>query len=144
MIRRPPRSTRTDTLFPYTPLFRSVSSSAGGCDFGSDPNIAYENQSVFWRPEVLPTVLHICPAPPGMTAWPLDATTLMSTSDMLQSPEGDSIIVAPDAIHRLWRDGYAKRSEEHTSELQSLMRSSYAVFCLEKNINQKEQKKDKS
>src|SRR3546814_16960756 len=43
-----------------------------------------------------------------MTAWPLDATTLMSTSDMLQSPEGDSIIVAPDAIHRLWRDGYAK------------------------------------
>src|SRR3546814_6538192 len=101
-----------------------------------------------------------------MTAWPLDATTLMSTSDMLQSPEGDSIIVAPDAIHRLWRDGYAKgvmavvipfdllfadraaaairfwksvmdnragpepkpappyaRSEEHTSDLQSLMRS---------------------
>src|SRR3546814_6657313 len=99
-----------------------------------------------------------------MTAWPLDATTLMSTSDMLQSPEGDSIIVAPDAIHRLWRDGYAKgvmavvipfdllfadraaaairfwnsvmdnraRSEEHTSELQSLMRISSAVFCLKK------------
>src|SRR3546814_1781463 len=104
-----------------------------------------------------------------MTAWPLDATTLMSTSDRLQSPEGDSIIVAPDAIHRLWRDGYVKgvmavvipfdllfadraaaairfwnsvmdnragpepkplRSEEHTSELQSLMRISYAVFCL--------------
>src|SRR3546814_11584618 len=43
-----------------------------------------------------------------MTAGPLDARTLMSTSDMLQSPEGDSISVAPDAIHRLWRDGYAK------------------------------------
>src|SRR3546814_4379995 len=124
-----------------------------------------------------------------MTAWPLDATTLMSTSDMLQSPEGDSIIVAPDAIHRLWRDGYAKgvmavvipfdllfadraaaairfwnsvmdnragpepkpltpyargqlilairllRSEERTSELQSLMRISYAVFCLKKKKN---------
>ena len=43
-----------------------------------------------------------------MTAWPLDATALMSTSDTMQSPEGDSIIVGPDAIHRLWRDGYAK------------------------------------
>lgn len=43
-----------------------------------------------------------------MTAWPLDATALMSTSNTLQSPEGDSIIVEPDSVHRLWRDGYTK------------------------------------
>src|SRR3546814_4878516 len=74
MIRRPPRSTRTDTLFPYTTLFRS-----------------HEHA----RPAALPT------------AWM--ASVPMSTSRFLQA-----------------------RSEEHTSELQSLMRISYAVFCLKK------------
>src|SRR3546814_1661940 len=70
MIRRPPRSTRTDTLFPYTTLFRS---SRGGNCFSS-----------------------ACAGP------------------------------------RLLPDRLAARSEEHTSELQSLMRISYAVFCLKK------------
>src|SRR3546814_4992543 len=79
MIRRPPRSTRTDTLFPYTTLFRSCS-----------PGSAYAR---------------ICRAP---------AT---STGSRCRRPRADD----PPG-----------RSEEHTSELQSLMRISYAVFCLKK------------
>src|SRR3546814_4555896 len=72
MIRRPPRSTRTDTLFPYTTLFRSHRRRRRG----DDP--------------------------------------------------------ADRAVQRAARDRRARRSEEHTSELQSLMRISYAVFCLKK------------
>src|SRR3546814_7348964 len=77
MIRRPPRSTRTDTLFPYTTLFRSI---------------------VSWT-TVLPRG---CAVPAG------------------RGQHAD-------------RTARAKRSEEHTSELQSLMRTSYAVFCLTQN-----------
>src|SRR3546814_2517386 len=95
MIRRPPRSTRTDTLFPYTTLFRSV---------------------MFFRMVVLLGVIQ--PA-------------LLSTF-------GSALVVTGVALLciALWG-----RSEEHTSELQSLMRISYAVFCLKKkkkiNINKK-------
>src|SRR3546814_2378566 len=71
MIRRPPRSTRTDTLFPYTTLFRSLRE-----QFGARPVMAVE--------------------------------------------------------HAVGDDRGEQRSEEHTSELQSLMRISYAVFCLKK------------
>src|SRR3546814_4974058 len=78
MIRRPPRSTRTDTLFPYTTLFRSTGS------------------------------------------WPVRATTRSGRSSR------PAVRARPRCRGR-WR-----RSEEHTSELQSLMRISYAVFCLKK------------
>src|SRR3546814_3565688 len=78
MIRRPPRSTRTDTLFPYTTLFRSL---AGAC--GRSFRSAWT----------------------AIVPQPRRSGTLSST---------------------------ARRSEEHTSELQSLMRNSYAVFCLKK------------
>src|SRR3546814_5523480 len=82
MIRRPPRSTRTDTLFPYTTLFRS-----------------------------------------GMAAWaPLPVTTI---SKMSKAAMAGPLRKLPY---------YHTRSEEHTSELQSLMRISYAVFCLKKKI----------
>src|SRR3546814_4817075 len=84
MIRRPPRSTRTDTLFPYTTLFRSY---------------AYLKS--------LP---------------PEDPKSV----DRL-------LIVGPLSSFKAWEDEFASiRSEEHTSELQSLMRISYAVFCLKK------------
>src|SRR3546814_1422393 len=79
MIRRPPRSTRTDTLFPYTTLFRSL---------GHALRQARQNQAVDHR--------------------------------VLQQQ--------PDQGEEKRR----QRSEEHTSELQSLMRTSYAVFCLKK------------
>src|SRR3546814_9142143 len=86
MIRRPPRSTRTDTLFPYTTLFRSRRS---------------DRQA------------GVRPAPPTLSRPTMDDGLPASR---LQLPPGD-------------------RSEEHTSELQSLMRISYAVFCLKKKIN---------
>src|SRR3546814_15157232 len=91
MIRRPPRSTRTDTLFPYTTLFRSPRARArqggGGAARGRDQGTR------------------------GDAPVPLDA--------------GDVQIEGR-------RRRRARRSEEHTSELQSLMRISYAVFCLKK------------
>src|SRR3546814_3537875 len=87
MIRRPPRSTRTDTLFPYTTLFRSCAHAIH--DFAH--------------------LLHTA-----------DASARLSTSRQ-QSRRGTN-----QGVHR------GDRSEEHTSELQSLMRISYAVFCLKK------------
>src|SRR3546814_1382936 len=85
MIRRPPRSTRTDTLFPYTTLFRSI------------------------------------------------AGTVYRTNadDSLVCPHRDLSVCPPCADHPHIVDD-VRRSEEHTSELQSLMRISYAVFCLKK------------
>src|SRR3546814_6034723 len=84
MIRRPPRSTRTDTLFPYTTLFRSSWSGTG------TPLRRERGQLVVDR----------------------------------RQPGRDRHVECRD-----------DRSEEHTSELQSLMRNSYAVFCLKKKTN---------
>src|SRR3546814_8231255 len=93
MIRRPPRSTRTDTLFPYTTLFRSRS--VAGVDTASPFSVI--------RP----------------------SSIIRSTSRRDATPARASNLAM--------RCG---RSEEHTSELQSLMRISYAVFCLKKKKNQ--------
>src|SRR3546814_2558896 len=99
MIRRPPRSTRTDTLFPYTTLFRSLLPLLGGCDAPwSDAGDRAETAREF--PAADRPV-----APIVSTKW--------STEE------------ARDRVNEA-------RSEEHTSELQSLMRISYAVFCLKK------------
>src|SRR3546814_10350440 len=103
MIRRPPRSTRTDTLFPYTTLFRS---------FGRlfHPDATFVNRfATYWR-----GVNQIVAVHTGIHASIYRDSTL--TIDV---PDVDPI--SDDA-----------RSEEHTSELQSLMRISYAVFCLKK------------
>src|SRR3546814_5849868 len=89
MIRRPPRSTRTDTLFPYTTLFRSARDDRPG----------------------LKDCLDYLSAGDTLIVWKLDRL-------------GRSL------PHLL---AIVTRSEEHTSELQSLMRISYAVFCLKKN-----------
>src|SRR3546814_16781643 len=90
-IRRPPRSTRTDTLFPYTTLFRSLVGGRAGRD----------------RPAGDPDPLSACDGRP---------------------PDGQR-----HGAGRARRgDPGSRRSEEHTSELQSLMRISYAVFCLKK------------
>src|SRR3546814_1431728 len=87
MIRRPPRSTRTDTLFPYTTLFRSSTrvSMADGFDL---------------------MVGYFAVSPPR--------------TGLISSASGEPGVIC--------------RSEEHTSELQSLMRISYAVFCLKKKL----------
>src|SRR3546814_15059048 len=81
MIRRPPRSTRTDTLFPYTTLFRSAD----------------------------------IPLGPQCHRW------MVLIEDRPEMPNLEA-----------WYQRHLRRSEEHTSELQSLMRISYAVFCLKK------------
>src|SRR3546814_4450173 len=112
MLRRPPRSTRTDTLFPYTTLFRS---GAPGAIRTPDPQI---------RSLVLyPAELRVRGAVP--------LRTVVGGRNPL-FPICDPVAgrLAP---HRIERSDF--RSEEHTSELQSLMRISYAVFCLKKKIN---------
>src|SRR3546814_4612832 len=101
MIRLPPRSTRTDTLFPYTTLFRS-----------DDGDIGYK--------------LEVPPLQPMLASSVMGAFGKALTDDMAQLPNMQVLIA-------LLRDGFHDdRSEEHTSELQSLMRISYAVFCLKK------------
>src|SRR3546814_3293809 len=95
MIRRPPRSTRTDTLFPYTTLFRSEGPTPG--PYGLSNLHARLGRMVPGH-----ALLHDSgrPGEPGALSLP-----------------------------------HGPRSEEHTSELQPLMRISYAVFCLKKKIN---------
>src|SRR3546814_4253819 len=104
MIRRPPRSTRTDTLFPYTTLFRSLFLAGdGGCDFLLQQQ-AHQRIVIRLQPPRLVSL--------GVGGEPQPARLLQQ-----QFPHGQ---------------GTGRRSEEHTSELQSLMRISYAVFCLKK------------
>src|SRR3546814_8617831 len=103
MIRRPPRSTRTDTLFPYTTLFRSLQRHLGvALDADEDAALA------------------------GIESLLVDAA--------LAQPQ---VRVHRDFMLRnLMPVADGPRSEEHTSELQSLMRISYAVFCLKKKKTQ--------
>src|SRR3546814_1130716 len=108
MIRRPPRSTRTDTLFPYTTLFRSCRASGRMCRNRQRTTPPYHQTSP------LPT----SPAK-RWTCRPERNPTTYVTRPILTA-------VRPDD----------DRSEEHTSELQSLMRISYAVFCLKKKTQQ--------
>src|SRR3546814_1364140 len=110
MIRRPPRSTRTDTLFPYTTLFRSVFNMLKP-DGNPDQSITYTGR---------------CPRLGAYTA-------VRSTCRVRDRTLG---------IAKVRRDGdHPGRSEEHTSELQSLMRISYAVFCLKKKKYYRQQNK---
>src|SRR3546814_1791361 len=107
MIRRPPRSTRTDTLFPDTTLFRS-----------RDPRVHVRGRSRA-----------------HMTA--VDALVLSGPRELERRSFARPDIGEDDGILRVEACGlcgtdHELRSEEHTSELQSLMRISYAVFCLKK------------
>src|SRR3546814_2364011 len=129
MIRRPPRSTRTDTLFPYTTLFRSSSSSALRMPDFADvvldaPDelvdvVAVDEQRVV----VGGTALEAQPlAKIGRAVPTVDVPTGILTL-LAQAMAGN--VSEQDVVVRHYR----MRSEEHTSELQSLMRISYAVFC---------------
>src|SRR3546814_7123906 len=110
MIRRPPRSTRTDTLFPYTTLFRSAHPACRRR--AGDPCHSDRRWSYVAGAGALYCLAERCWSSP-MTA-------------SLASPGGGQDAVGPIGTPRV------NRSEEHTSELQSLMRISYAVFCLKK------------
>src|SRR3546814_1658545 len=92
MIPRPPRSTRTDTLFPYTTLFRSLKEYAARGTYIYPPRPSMR---------IITDIFEYCSR---------------------ELPRWNTISIS----------GYHIRSEEHTSELQSLMRISYAVFCLKK------------
>src|SRR3546814_4063348 len=110
MVRRPPRSTRTDTLFPYTTLFRS--------------RVACGNQPMSRGPDagtLLTRALIAAAAADGVAYAITDADWTRWASATFTG-----------AQHRLTLSGAFTRSEEHTSELQSLMRNSYAVYCLKK------------
>src|SRR3546814_4637248 len=109
MIRRPPRSTRTDTLFPYTTLFRSL-------DHGRRRVDRRHRQ----RDQV------VRPAE-GRRGGLVLEVALAAGVDHLEGQIDD--------VHVGVLLKRQRRSEEHTSELQSLMRISYAVFCLKKKIN---------
>src|SRR3546814_4855586 len=120
MIRRPPRSTRTDTLFPYTTLFRSHERDAHVCRGRVQNQLAAVELNGFHRPDH-GQALCLEPVIDGVRHVTVDQEGVPS-----QIIGGSRCIAA--VRHRLRCD----RSEEHTSELQSLMRISYAVFCLTK------------
>src|SRR3546814_8078022 len=106
MIRRPPRSTRTDTRFPYTTLFRSAK--ANSTAKVDDTGDTYVNAAI-------------------------------AGSDLILTGGGNDVVsggaLATGDGASAEATNQATRSEEHTSELQSLMRISYAVFCLKKKKN---------
>src|SRR3546814_3763628 len=112
MIRRPPRSTRTDTLFPYTTLFRAWGGHAMNVRFRLFDN------GIGFRYEL--------PEQAGLkTAKIADEITEFDIA-----PKGTAWWITGGEWNRY--EQFYQRSEEHTSELQSLMRISYAVFCLKK------------
>src|SRR3546814_10339561 len=111
MHRRPPRSNRTDTLFPYTTLFRSpvllLRADMDGLPVVEQTGLPFASKvKATARSGVETGVMHACGHDTHMTAWIGAARRLAAMKD--------------------------QRSEEHTSELQSLVRISYAVFCLKK------------
>src|SRR3546814_7586901 len=135
MIRRPPRSTRTDTLFPYTTLFRSVQSlliaDRSGEDYSevTDELVAADGLVELRRAETITFLIdgdrlldnrrrHNHKAEIAQIAQALNEAGALA--------ENQRVAVVLTKIDR---------SEEHTSELQSLMRISYAVFCLKKKKN---------
>src|SRR3546814_8171121 len=145
MIRRPPRSTRTDTLFPDTTLFRS-----------RGPYVSHDHRCQPWAPRV-PAISSLQGVVPATTTAVtrcrrMDSRNHASASGGRYLPETYRIMLLRCAVSggvnaRLrydWRTpiacGWATkmgshaatRSEEHTSEHQTLMRISYAVFCLQK------------
>src|SRR3546814_5597682 len=122
MIRRPPRSTRTDTLFPYTTLFRS----------GAEPLVIGDN-AMSITAERKTALVEEYGTHEGDTGSPEVQVAILSErisnlTEHLKTHNKD--------FHSrrglLVMVGQRRRSDEHTSELQSLMRTSYAVFCLKK------------
>src|SRR3546814_9913138 len=115
MIRRPPRSTRTDTLFPYTTRFRS--------NHPGTPR----------HPVVADRILG--------TLEPCPARTLERRGAGVVGADIGAIRVERGATRVARFQRSRRRSEEHTSELQSLMRISYAVFCLKKKKTKPQDKR---
>src|SRR3546814_4396069 len=122
MTRRPPKSTRTDTLFPYTTLFRSQRPFPFVVSFGNR------------RPEELFLNRNTCigkfAIALGRNRRSAKSAVALNCRQALCGKAGQSLA----------NGSLAYRSEEHTSELQSLMRISYAVFCLKKKTKNSKNK----
>src|SRR3546814_1410241 len=129
MIRRPPRSTRTDTLFPYTTLFRSR-----GFESCSRHHYLAENRTGKKLLGVTAGVtrLWVVVSRSAQSGWSCYSARGRSRFHTPGTGTSDCALIGERSIYgRRAGFSYARyRSEEHTSELQSLMRSSYAVFCL--------------
>src|SRR3546814_5152841 len=119
MIRRPPRSTRTDTLFPYTTLFRStagafvITTRKPGNDLEGEFKASAGNNASYQLS--------------GVVGGPVTETLGLQLGGDWSATDG------------FYRSIFLPRSDEHTSELQSLLRLSYAVFCFDKTKNNKSQ-----
>src|SRR3546814_3938099 len=122
MIRRPPRSTRTDTLFPYTTLFRSMVSSQVSL-YNGTPKILHPGSfAMLDRRGLQALVLLVWAFLPSAAA--ADVGDVYTVSDVEVDQRAENNLSAKS---RGIAEG--QRTEKHTSELQSLMRISYAVFC---------------
>src|SRR3546814_3612071 len=127
MIRRPPRSTRTDTLFPYTTLFRSI----------GNREVASEDPELL-RPALEAMGYDFAKQVPSMGSIAVIFLALLGLSALSGFTYGPvaallSEMFPPHVRYSSLSIPYhLGRSEEHTYELQSLMRISYAVFCLNK------------
>src|SRR3546814_8442183 len=120
MIRRPPRCTRTYTLFPYTTLIRSLS---------------------------LADARELRNEAKKLLAKDVDPSEAKKQAKRVQAQSGDTFrAVAEEYVSKLTQEGRAEatRSEENTSELQSLRRISYAVFSLKKNNEESKERKRQS
>src|SRR3546814_2560543 len=123
MIRRPPRSTRTDTLFPYTTLFRSIDDEFRAF-VDAHLDIVFDLRLVG-----------------GVDHRAIMRVLVGRNADLQRRDRREQLFaqivggfLADRHHHRQRHTAFAsRRSEEHTSELQSLLRISYAVFCLKKN-----------
>src|SRR3546814_7121067 len=131
MIRRPPISTRTDTLFPYTTLFRSVIYSVGGKFDGSFNEAAWVGAERY-REETDESYGEFEIASPAQSLQALQSFAQRGFSPIVAIGFNHASALA-EVAPKFPKTRFAiVRSEEHTSELQSLMRNSYAVFCFKK------------
>src|SRR3546814_4942695 len=116
MIRRPPRSTRTDTLFPYTTLFRSIGAEGDGWNIAQSTLSTERGLLIFGAVERLARSFEL-DGKEAKDGWMRDVQLRREYAAFHAELQSLRLMI---------------RSEEHTSELQSLMRISYAVFCLNK------------
>src|SRR3546814_1286520 len=148
MIRRPPRSSRTATLFPYTTLFRSTPSDLTSYERLWRNTVAPEDAAVLkiwwyidqdvagdtWSYLFRPMVENSWESQEEPSEWVNNVgESLKATADALQVLEASVVTNGENMLLKSeFQTWLNTRSEEHTSELQSLMRNSYAVFCLKK------------
>src|SRR3546814_5502655 len=138
MIRRPPRSTRTDTLFPYTTLFRSngtcllnTTDTPGVCAATRSGTFDYLSYTLGVDYQATDDLFLYAKTSRAYRAGGFNIRSVGPSFEPEKVTDYE-LGVKADIVPRILRANAAVRSEEHTSELQSLMRISYAVFCLKK------------